>query len=113
MPDFAIKTVGVERVADGVWRVRVRGTNAGEFSTRAAIGVKARRIPPIVVSLGVEVDDILIGQRVSRWDAIRGNGDYQEIEWMVKAPDGSTVDVDVRSSVFGDRTLTIELKEGE
>lgn len=113
MPDFAVETRSVERVAEGIWRVRVRGTNPGELPARAAIGVKARRLPPIVVSLGVDVDDILVGQRIERWDTIAGKGGYEEVEWTVKAPDGSTVPVEIRSSVFGDRTLNIELKEGE
>lgn len=113
MPDLVVKTQSVERVAPGVWRIRVRGTDPGELPTRAAIGVKTRRLPPIVVSVGVEPDDILVGQKYARWDAIAGHGAYEEAEWTVKAPDGSSVAVEVRSSVFGNRTLNIELKEGE
>ncbi len=113
MPEFAVETIGVERIAEGIWRIRIRGTNAGDFPTRAAIGVKARRIPPIVVSLRLEVDNIVSGQRLARWDTIAGHGDSVEVEWTIKAPDGSTVAVDIRSIVYGNRTLTIHLTEGE
>ena len=113
MPELTVEVTGVERIAEGIWRVRVRGTNPGELPTRAAIGVKAGRLPPIVVSLDVENDDILVGRRNESWDAIAGKGAYEEVEWTFKAPDGSSVPVEIRSSVFGDRTLNIELKEAE
>lgn len=112
-PKLTIEAVGIERIAEGLWRVRVRGTNPGELPTRAAIGVKARRLAPIVISIGVGVDDILMGQRVQRWDAITGHGGYEELEWTIKAADGSTVPIEIRSSVFGDRMLNILLTEGE
>src|SRR5690606_32617257 len=103
MPDMRVECVGVERVAEGVWRVRVRGTNPGGLPTRAAIGVKARRLAPIVVHLGVPVDDILSGRSNETWDAVAGGGGYEEAEWLFKATDGSVVPVEVRSAVFGDR----------
>lgn len=112
-PKLTVEATGIERLADGLWRVRVRGTNTGALPTRAAIGVKARRIPPIVVRLGVEVDDILIGQPVQRWGAIAGHGGYEEVEWTIRAADGSTVPIEIRSSVFGDRVLNVILTEGE
>ncbi len=111
LPDLEVTTTHVERVTEGVWRVRLRGTNPGVLPTRAAIGAKARRIPPIVVSLGVEVDNILIGSRLNRWESIAGNGGYEEIEWVVRAADGSDIQIEVRSSVFGNRTHTIELTQ--
>lgn len=113
MPRLDVTVRSVERVAPGVWRVRVRGSNPGELPTRSAIGEKARRIPPIVVSLGADVDDILAGQRAVRWDTIPGHGAFVEAEWLVKAPDGASLAVEVRSTVFGDRTIQTELKEGE
>ena len=112
-PVLTVEVMDVERLADGLWRVRVRGTNTGTLPTRSAIGVKARRIPPIVVRLGVEVDDILTGQPVQRWGAIAGHGGYEEVEWTIRAADGSTVPIEIRSSVFGDRMLHVTLTEGE
>lgn len=113
MPEVTVEVMSVERIAEGIWRVRVRGTNPGDLPTRAAIGVKAGRLPPIVVSLGVENDDILVGRRNESWDAIAGHGASEEVEWTFKAPDGSSTPVEIRSAVFGDRTLNIELKEAE
>lgn len=111
LPSLEVETTRVERVAEGVWRVRIRGTNTGALPTRSAIGAKARRIPPVVVDLGVDVEDIITGDRLNRWESIDGNGGHEEIEWVVRASDGSSVPVSIRSSVFGDRTLSIELTE--
>jgi len=62
-----------------------------------------------VVDLGVDVADIVTGRRLNSWESIPGHGGYEEIEWVVRAPDGSSIPVEIRSSVFGDRTLSIEL----
>jgi len=109
LPSLEVGVTGVEQVTPGVWRIRLRGTNPGTLPTRAAIGAKARRIPPIVVDLGVDVADIVTGRRLNSWESIPGHGGYEEIEWVVRAPDGSSIPVEIRSSVFGDRTLSIEL----
>ncbi|MBK7404241.1 MAG: hypothetical protein IPJ41_06305 [Phycisphaerales bacterium] len=112
-PKFDVGVEHIERVAPGVWRLRVRGANSGELPTRSAIGVKARRIPPIVVALDLDPQAILSGQAVVRWDSIAGHGDYTDAEWLFQAPDGAEVKIEVRSSVFGNRTLTTTLKEAE
>lgn len=111
LPSLEVEVTGVERIAPGVWRVRLRGTNSGTLPTRAAIGAKARRLAPIVVDLGVDVDDIVTGDRLNSWESIAGNGGYEEIEWVVRAPDGASLPVEIRSSVFGNRTLSVELTQ--
>lgn len=113
MPTLSVEVRSVERVGPGLWRVRVRGTNEGAWPTRSAIGEKADRIPPIVVSVGVEPDRILSGSQTVRWDSIEGDGGREEAEWLLHAPDGSTLPVEVRSSVYGDRRFEIRLEEGE
>lgn len=113
LPELRVEALPPERLARGVWRVRVRGSNPGGLPTAGAIGVKARRVAPIVVSIGVAVEDIVAGQRVERWDAIGAHGAHADAEWVIRAPDGATVPVEVRSSVFGDRVIEIVLEEGE
>jgi hypothetical protein len=113
MPDLRVEVSGVRRVVPGVWRVRVRGTNPGSLPTRSAIGAKARRLAPIVVRPGVDEDRIVTGSPVVRWESIEGDGGFAEAEWVFRAADGSSVGVEVRSSVFGDRRLTVLLEEAE
>ena len=57
------------------------------------------------------MDDIVTGDRLNSWESIAGNGGYEEIEWVVRAPDGASVPVEIRSSVFGNRTLSVELTQ--
>lgn len=111
LPELRVETTLVERVSEGLWRVRVRGVNERELPTRSAIGAKAERLAPIVVSPRVDPADLVTGSRVERWETIDGNGGRRESEWVVRAPDGSDLLIDVRSSVFGDRTVTVRLRE--
>ncbi|HZW10159.1 MAG TPA: M14 family zinc carboxypeptidase [Phycisphaerales bacterium] len=113
MPSLDVEVAETERLAAGLWRIRVRAVNRGELPTTSAIGVKARRLAPIVVSVAAELDDIVAGQAVQRWDAIGGHGAHADAEWIIRAPDGATVEIEVRSNVFGDRTLSLSLEENE
>jgi hypothetical protein len=113
LPRLEASVVETERIGAGVWRVRVRATNSGELPTRSAIGVKARRMAPIVATIGVEVADVVSGQPVQRWDVIPAHGSYADAEWIIRAPDGATIPVAIRSNVFGDRTLDVVLEETE
>ena len=111
---LAVLEVGatvVERVGPGLWRVVVRGTNTGYFPTSLAIGEKARRLTPIVVSVGLPVERIASGEVRQRWGRIDGSGAFAESEWLLLAPDGSAVEFEVRSALLGDRRLSVTLEE--
>ncbi len=111
LPTLEVSVHEVHRVADGLWRITVRGTDPAAMPTRSAIGKKANRIAPIVVHLGLDVDSIVSGQRDVRWPAIEGNNNHADATWLVSAPEGSTVSIQIRSTVFGNRTLDIQLNE--
>ena len=113
LPDLTVEVHAVERLSTGLWRISVRGVNAGYFPTASAIARKARRLPPVVLDLGVEPDAVVAGQRIARWDSIDGSGGVAYAEWTVAAPDGSTITLHVRSTVFGNRSLTINLTEDQ
>lgn len=111
LPRLETRVEGVERLGPGLWRIAVRAENPGGLPTTSAIGEKAGRIPPIVVRLGLEAPQIVSGERVQRWGSIPGHGGRARAEWIVAAPDGARVPVEIRSGVFGDRLLNIELEE--
>ncbi|GIK19557.1 MAG: hypothetical protein AMXMBFR77_18170 [Phycisphaerales bacterium] len=113
LPDLTIEVHSVERLSTGLWRITVRGTNAGYFPTASAIARKARRLPPVVLDLRVERDAVVSGQRVARWENLDGSGGFAYAEWTVTVPDGSVITLDVRSAALGDRTLTIHLTEDQ
>jgi hypothetical protein len=66
-----------------------------------------------VVSIDLDVDAIVSGEKVQRWDTIGGKGDHADAEWIVRAPDGGGVTVEVRSAVFGDQVVEVPLGEAE
>lgn len=109
LPDVVLEEVQTERVADGLWRVRARLTNPGFLPTVSAIGQKARRVTPIVVQISTEPTRVLSGQRLRRVDSIDGSGGVRESEWLIQAPRGEAVTIEVRSDVFGTQSRTIRL----
>jgi len=111
LPDLTVELHAVERLSTGLWRITVRGVNAGYFPTASAIARKARRLAPVVLDLRVEPDALVAGQRIARWDSIDGSGGVAYAEWTVAAPDGSAISLEVRSAALGNRTLTINLTE--
>ncbi len=111
LPRLEVGTPRVERVAAGMWRVRIRATNTGYLPTRSAMGVRARRIPPEVIWLEVEPERIVSGQRVVRLWSIPGSGGHEDAEWMISGEDGETVEIRTRSRVFGDRVQRVTLGE--
>ncbi len=111
LPRLAVGEAGVERVGDGLWRVRVRATNEGYLPTRSAMGVKARRLPPEVVWLGVEPDRVVSGSRAVRMWSIPGSGGHADAEWVITGEAGDKIELRVRSDVYGDRVQTVTLRE--
>lgn len=116
LPELEYEGPVVERVGSGVWRVGLTLRNTGEMPTKSAIGVKARRLPGIICVLDpgqdLSADRIISGSRAIRFDAIGGRGDSGRAEWLVIADDGDTVDLEVRSPMFGTTRYTLTM-EGE
>lgn len=111
LPDVVVEDATVQRVGANLWRVRVRVSNPGYLPTISAIGLKARRVMPIVVQISTEPTSVLTGQRLRRLDSLEGSGGSREAEWLIQAAPDEQVTVEVRSDVFGTRTQTIRLGE--
>ncbi len=116
LPDLSVGEPRVERVGDGLWRVSVEARNSGRLATVPAIGVKARRLPGLVMVLdpGLTLDhgSIVSGARVVRVASVEGSGGVARGEWLVAADEGDAVRVEVRSPRFGDRVFDVRLAEG-
>ncbi len=112
LPSLIVSEPEAQRLGEGLWRIRVRAENPGLLPTRSAMGAKARRISPVVISIDLEPDAIVSGARNRQFWSIEGSGGHSECEWIVRARAGETITITTRSSVFGDRTGRVELKEG-
>ena len=104
-PSLELDEPTVERVGAGVWRLGLTLRNTGTLPTKPAIGVKSRRLPGIVCVLDPQqelgTEEIVSGSRAIRFDAIEGRGSSERAEWLILAETGDTVDLEVRTPMFG------------
>lgn len=108
LPRVVIDPPTVERVDEGLWRVTVTVRNEGELPTRTAMGVKARRLTPFVLALGLPQDRVLAGSPIERRDSL-APGQTLRAQWLVQGQAGQSVAVQLRTEEFGTTDLTIEL----
>lgn len=114
LPRVEIDDPTVERLGSGVWRVGLTIRNSGTLPTKAAIGVKARRLPGIVCVLdpdqNIDTERIVSGSRAIRFDAIDGRGASERAEWLVIAEAGDTINLHVRSPLFGTKRYKLTME---
>lgn len=115
MPVLEFDAPLAERVGPGLWRISLTARNTGLLPTVPAIGVKTRRLHPLVFAFDpdqtIPTDRIISGSRLVRTDSIGGSGDSVRAEWLVLADDGSEIRIAVRSAHFGDRGFDVRLTE--
>lgn len=110
MPRLAIDDPIVEKVGEGVWRISIEVHNEGELPTRTALGVKANRLIPHVLSLDVPQETLLSGSTINRDESIAPGGTMRA-EWLVLASEGDTLNAQFRTEEFGTIDIEIEVTE--
>ncbi len=111
LPRVSLDAPVVECLGASLWRVTVRATNSGYLPTMPAIGVKARRAMPTIVSLDIPMERILSGSKAGRFWAIPGSGGSAEQEWVVTGEPGSNVTIKFAPSFGGEQSMTVTLRE--
>lgn len=115
LPTLVFDEPRVERVGDGLWRVSLTARNTGSLATVPASGVKARRLPGLIMALDPDLavpnESIVSGRRVQTVETIAPGGEARA-EWMIAGDEGSSVRIAVRSARFGDRGFDVRLGEG-
>lgn len=109
-PNVRIHEPWVEKLGDGVFRVRLVVSNDGFLPTTSAIGVKTRRLTPNVFRLQLPEERVLAGDLVSRQWSIGGSGGTAEADWIVTGSEGDSIRVELMSSLVGTRTIEIPLR---
>lgn len=116
-PALEVDAPTVERVGPGLWRISITLRNTGLLPTASASGVKAERLPGIIVVLdpeqNIEPDRLIAGRRVTRIDAIEGSGADSRAQWLIAADEGAQTRVEVRSAAFGDRGFDVSLSNNQ
>lgn len=105
LPDLEFGDLTVESLGGGLHRVSLRVSDPGYLPTASAMGVKARRLVPIVAAVSVPVRDVIAGNRVQSVEQIGGSGGSHTFEWTVRADNAASLAVEIRSDHFGTHTV--------
>jgi hypothetical protein len=111
LPRLVAKEPLVEPLGPGIYRITVRVVNEGGMPSISAIGAKARRALPTIVSLDIPIERLVAGERIARHWGIPPNGGLADTEWVVSGRPGSDLKIDFAPTVGAERTVTIQLPE--
>lgn len=110
-PKVAIANTSVTSLGGGLYRVKAEIENSGFLPTSTAQGVRARSVPPTMVQLGVDPDDIVSGAaKTSFFPALAGTGRRQAYEWIIKGKPGAAITVKAVAQKGGSATTSLTLK---
>ncbi|CAG0992490.1 hypothetical protein PHYC_02375 [Phycisphaerales bacterium] len=101
----------VQRLGPALWRITARVTNEGWMATMPAIGVKARRAMPTLVSLEVPLERIVAGDRFGRAWAMAGSGGMNETSWTITGTPGEVVKINISPTIGPKHTIEATLAE--
>lgn len=110
-PAILVEPARVEKQSDRTWRITLRLKNNADLPTRTAMGVTARRLPPIRVELDLDESRVLAGNRRASTNRLEARGGSFEESWTVLGRAGDRIGIDVKSAVFGNQRITVELGE--
>jgi len=110
LPTLAVTDVKVEAKGGGVFEVKATVTNEGTLTTALSAGVRTRKAPPVVVRLRPGDAKVIGGKVLNRVDALAGTGGKQEYRWLLLAPAGEPVSLEVSSPKAGRVVKSIELR---
>ncbi|MCK5804040.1 MAG: hypothetical protein KAI66_14485 [Lentisphaeria bacterium] len=100
-PQVIVEDVTTEKVGEGVWRIRARVANRGQFPTHISNkGRGLKRLKPVRVEFRPGVDVSLLSQEGHRaLGHLAGLTGSRTLEWFVRAPENAETLCELR--VFG------------
>ncbi len=109
LPVIELDSPRVERMAEGLFRIRTALRNNGRLPLGTGYARANASGEPIVVRLSTPVDRITAGRRIER---VRGlaPGAGQNFEWLVRSTAGEEVTITVRIPGLPERTLVVPLE---
>ena len=113
LPTVSLNNIKVEKVNDNVFRLTLDIVNNGYFPTNSALGVRVRWPRNVYLTLDLgKGHSLASGKARQPLRAIKGNGNYQTMSWLIVGTAGSTVTLTAESPTAGKATQTITLREG-
>lgn len=100
LPVLEVPKPSVTTLAPGMYRIELAVVNAGRLPTMPATGVTTRARPPVIARISTDVERIVGGERVRKFDSIAA-GARIGVEWIVFAKADETVRCSVGSAEYG------------
>lgn len=111
VPRIEIASTSVRALGAGVFEVKAAIRNTGRWPTHLRMAGRNRVPLPSRVTLDLPRESFEFGDRRTNLEMLRGGGGGRELRWVVRAPEGSAVKLDVWTEKAGVATSTIVMKE--
>lgn len=112
LPKLAIEKTEIEQRNGDVWKINVWIKNSGRLPCPTHQGKRCGRPSPATVILNGGSLKFLEGREKKVVELLDGSGGVQKISWLVQAPVGSKLTVDLNNSATGADSRSITLKGG-
>ncbi len=114
LPRIQVAKIECRLLADSLYEIEILVTNVGFLPTVLAHGETSQQVQPTRLTLDLETQCFLAGERVTRLPAIAGSGGAAKVRCTVRVPDRDRIRFQVISALAGRVQGTIELlKAGE
>ncbi len=111
LPRVRIAGTEVTNHGGGVFTVSVEVVNEGFLPTSLQHGQVSRSVQPTTVQIQVPPEAVLTGDpKTSRIPRLDGSGHREAFTWVVRAREGSTVEIRVRAQKAGSDAATVTLR---
>ncbi len=111
LPRVGVADTEVTAHGGGVFTVTAAVENTGFFPTSLRHGQISRAVGPTFLQIQVDADDILTGaDKTAYLGVLDGSGGREEVTWVIRGREGSTVEIRLHSMKSGRDTRTITLR---
>ncbi|MFO7769276.1 MAG: M14 family metallopeptidase [bacterium] len=110
LPSVELLETAAETRGDGIFLVKAVVVNEGYLPTATAMGLRSRTAPPVTLRLEPGDFDVLTGNIQDQVRNLQGSGGRSTVEWLVKAPAGTRIQLTVLAPQAGGtitRTITL------
>ncbi len=111
LPDVRVHETRVEAMGGGVWRLTAVFANRGYLPSMPAMGKITGAPHPLWARLELPAGASLVtGNARRRIDPLEGNGGKTDISWVLRAPAGARLAVEIGSPATGRDRAEVEVK---
>jgi len=111
LPHIVIRNLHIQKKGDGVYAISLLVRNSGTFPTATAHGAATRLVRPILVKIFLQEGHVLEGNPVVFIPRLLGGGGSKKVQWLVTAPAGTSLKIQVLTPNSGSIEKTLVLQQ--